>query len=118
MIVNIPKNFFEKNASSIKVNTNDLIINTQKLEQLNIIPIEFKAKLNQLTQLRLQGIANIDKDIIDFDFNSNNIWGSFSLKGNLGKGILDKSEYNKSFNIEAEIISPSEAKNIYPTLQQ
>ena len=97
------KNLFENNAPSLKVTTNDLVINTQKLEQLNIIPIEFKAQLTQLTQLRLQGIANIDKDIIDFDFNSNNIWGSFSLKGNLGKGILDKSEYNKSFYFESII---------------
>lgn len=109
------KNILEVAQSSWILDVDSLRIQTQRLEPLTFIPNEFKKPMSLVNSLLLQGTTTIDKDSIGFDFNSKNTWGSFSLLGNIGKGILDQRKSDKKMNLTAVIetldVSPWLANN-------
>ena len=86
---------------TLKLLTDSLLVKTKKLEPIKFISKEIKDRLNQLTKLYIRGKTIILKDSIFFDLNSTNPWGAISIKGDLGKGIFDKSNSNKNFFLKA-----------------
>ena len=97
------KNMFTTQPPVWNLVMDSLQIDTQILEPLPFVSKPLKEQMALLSVFRLEGDATLNKDSIQFDLKTDNLWGKIALNGSLGRGVFDQKKRNKTFVLNALI---------------
>ena len=97
-------NILDPNDLSMELSIDSLLIKTQELQPITFISSKIKKQLKQVEYINFRGTSLISNHSIDFNLNSKNSWGNFSMIGDLGNGIFHKIKSVKTFSVNADFV--------------